>query len=151
MRPLSEIPAVHLLLFKMRSSEELHQCHPEAYRKCRTSGPSPTYKFGICHLARSEGDLMVINIQKDMAKSLGIRIRITKIVTLIIREAWRILSYCINIWGSWDSCVLLLLHDLPCRTTLLWLQVYHYSKDITHNRWVHGEFHFPKESSSHIF
>ena len=97
MRPLSEIPAVHLLLFKMRSSEEQHHCHLEAYRKCRISGPSPTYKFGICHLARSEGDLMVINIQKDMAKSLGVRIRITKIVTLIIREAWRILSYCINI------------------------------------------------------
>ena len=40
---------------------------------------------------------MVNNIEKDMAKSFGIRIRITKIVILIIREAWRILSYSINI------------------------------------------------------
>ena len=97
MRPLFETPAIHLLLFKMWSSEERHQHQLEAYRKCRLSGPSQIYKFGICHLARSEGDLMVINIQKDTAKSFGIRIRITKIVILTIREVWRILSYSINI------------------------------------------------------
>lgn len=55
-----------------------------------------------------------------------------KIVILITRKAWGIVSYSINLRSSLDPYVLLPLYELPCGTTLIWLQLDTNSKYITH-------------------
>lgn len=101
----------------------------------------------MCTFTRSRGDFMVISVWKDLLKIvftscqvflkliIGISwnacwnihsqvpfwpswIRIAKVVILVTMEAWRMLSYSRNLWGSLDPRVLLPLCDLPCGTTL---------------------------------